>query len=187
MKKILVLLADGFEDIEVVTPTDLLRRAKIKVDLVSIDKRLVTTSSGTEIMSDMTIDTIDENQYDMLFLPGGSGVKNLEKSSEVKKLITYFDQTKKFIAAICAAPSILGKMGLLKNRTFTCYPGYEKQFNQGNYTKSPLEISDYFITARGIGYVNKFALQLIEILTDKRTKNKVAKQTLILESGEFDD
>lgn len=181
MKKVLTFLADGFEDIEAVTVIDLLRRANIEVALVSIKNKEVTSGSGMTVVADYLVSEIDTDDFDMVFLPGGGGVKLLDESTDVKNTVLDYYHEGKFVAAICAAPLILGKLGLLDHKNFTCYPSFESFGQEGNYTKNGVEVDDNIITGRGVGYANQFGLRLIEVLLDTETSIKVGKATLLYE------
>jgi 4-methyl-5(b-hydroxyethyl)-thiazole monophosphate biosynthesis len=182
MKKILVLLANGFEDIEMVASVDLWRRGKIQVDLVSIGDLKVKTGTGSTILADVKIDDVNETDYDLLFLPGGGGVKALDESKQVRKLISEFMKKEKYVSAICAAPLILGKMGILDNRVFTCYPSFEKFAPEGVYKTIGVIQDGNVITGRGVGYVFDFALYVLELLQGKDIRYQVEEGTLIVES-----
>ena len=182
MTKILVLLADGFEDIEMFAAVDLWRRGKLDVDLASIDQMEVKTGRGITILADIHIDEVKKEDYDLLFLPGGGGVKALDDSEKVRDLIRYFMKKKKYVTAICAAPLILGKMGILDNRVFTCYPTFERFAPDGKYTLSGVIQDGNVITGRGVGHVFDFALHILELLKGKDIRNAVEEGTLILES-----
>lgn len=181
MKKVLVFLAHGFEDIEAFTVIDLLRRAKIEVDLVSIKDITVKSGSGINILLNKVIEEVNVKDYDLVFLPGGGGVKALDESVLLKDIVVEFNNQDKYIAAICAAPLILGKLGILDNIEFTCFPSFEQFAPKGKYKKTGVVQSKNIITGRGIGYVNDFALHLIKILKSKEVRDNIAKQTLIIE------
>lgn len=183
MNKVLVFLADGFEDIEAFTVIDLLRRAKIDVDLVSIKDITVKSGSGINILLNKLIEEVKVEKYDMVFLPGGGGVKALDDNERLKEIIMDFYIKNKYIAAICAAPLILGKLGLLDNIEFTCYPSFEQFAPKGIYKKVGVVQSGKIITGRGIAYANEFALCLINVLETKEDRDKIAEQTLITESN----
>lgn len=182
MSKVLVLLADGFEDIEAVTVIDLLRRAKITVDLVSIKDKVVKSGAGINMMIDKLIEDVFIDDYDLLFLPGGGGVRALDESSHVRKIVMDFYNQGKYVSAICAAPMILGKLGLLDKKEFTCYPSFEQFAPKGIYKEVGVIQSGNIITGRGIGYANDFALHIIDLLTSNELMELVAKQTLISEN-----
>lgn len=124
---IYVLLADGFEEIEAITPIDIMRRAGLDVRTVSVSEDLyVTGAHDICVKADISMKGVNLGMMDMLVLPGGPGHENLDKSKYVHELIDYAAENGKYIAAICAAPSVIGKIGLLKGKKATAFPGYEK-------------------------------------------------------------
>ncbi len=169
--KIGIICAMGLEECEALLVYDLLYRAKLDVKLIGINKQ-VESSHKVIFNTDMTIDEFDYQNYDCLVLPGGMpGTLNLEANQTVQKIIDYFVENNKLIAAICAAPSILNHKGLLKEEKFSCYPGFEcglkasdkKAIREGN-----------IITARGLGAEFEFAYEIIKALVNE----EVAKETL---------
>ena len=182
MIKIVVLLANGFEDIETITSIDIWRRGKVKVVLASIKDLEVQSGTGTKMIADVLIDEVKVEDYDLLFLPGGGGVQLLDDSDKVKKLIKQFMNKEKNIAAICAAPLILGKMGILDNRVFTCYPSFERFAPEGIYKETGVIQDGNIITGRGVAYVFDFALYILELLQGIDIRKNVEEGTLILES-----
>lgn len=182
MIKIVALLANGFEDIETITSIDIWRRGKIKVVLASIGDIAVQSGTGTKMFADVLIDDVKAEDYDLLFLPGGGGVKLLDDSVKVKDLIKEFMNQKKIVAAICAAPLILGKMGLLDNRVFTCYPSFERFAPEGVYKETGVIQDGNIITGRGVAYVFDFAFYILEQLQGVEMRKNVEEGTLITES-----
>ena len=171
----LILLANGFEDTEALTTRDILLRAGIEVDTCSINEnRQVQSSFGIILLSDKPLlHSFDYSSYDFLVLPGGGrGVKNLSESKEAKSIILDFYNKNKLIAAICAAPSILGKMGLLKDKRFTCYAGFSQGYD-GIFTGNEVEVDGNFITARSMKYSVDFGLAIINKLLGEEVKQKV--------------
>jgi 4-methyl-5(b-hydroxyethyl)-thiazole monophosphate biosynthesis len=181
---VLVLLANGFEDIEALSVIDVLRRAKIEVDLVSIDQREVVSSSDVHYLFSKTINDIDVKDYQLLFLPGGRGVKLLDESTKVRDIIRQFYDSDRYIAAICAAPSILGKMGLLNHKSFTCFPGFERHCQHGKYHLVDVIQDGNIITGRGVAYAMEFGLYLVKLLSNTDTYNDVYERTLMKEKME---
>lgn len=179
--KAYVFLANGFEEIEAITPVDIFRRADIDVLTVSINStKLVIGSRGIPITADRLFTETDFSDASMLILPGGlPGTTNLNDFKALKDLLLNADTESKFIAAICAAPLILGQLKLLKDKNATCYPGFEDHLIEANYTASPIEISGHIITSNGVGSAMKFALQLVTILKGIDTANDLAKKMLI--------
>lgn len=183
MKKVIAFLAEGFEDIELVGTVDLLRRAGVTVELVSItDKKEVKAGLGHIIITDKTIKEVNIDDYDMLFLPGGKGVQALDNNEFVRESIQKLNDNGKYITAICAAPLIFGKLGILDGKKFTCYPEFEQFMPKGIYRKVGVVKDGNIITGRGVGYVFDFALKLIEVLEGKEVKDKIASGTLVKES-----
>jgi len=181
MKKVYVFFAEGFEEIEAITPVDVLRRAGIDVTTVSVTgKRQVLGSHNIEIITDALFDEIKSKPADMLILPGGMpGALNLNNNKELKELIKEYSEKGKQISAICAAPMVLGEMGLLKSKTATCYPGFENHLKGADVSSNPVEISENIVTGKGVGAAMKFALQLVNQLTDKKTADELAKKMVV--------
>jgi 4-methyl-5(b-hydroxyethyl)-thiazole monophosphate biosynthesis len=165
-----LFLANGFEEVEALTPLDYLRRCEeIEVRSVAVENRLVTGSHQITVMADLLIDEVDLSEIEMIILPGGMpGTLNLEKSEKLQKIIDYCVQEGKYIGAICAAPSILGHRNILQGKKATCYVGFEDQLYGAEYTGAPVEQDGTIITARGAGVANQFAFQLIEALRGKQ-------------------
>jgi len=175
--KAYVFLAEGFEEIEAITPIDILRRADIEVTTVSIlSHKEVCGAHGIIVMADVLFDEQDYSDNDLLLLPGGMpGTKNLDNHAGLKMLLTKQAEQKKYIAAICAAPSILGKMGLLQKKEAICFPGFELQLLGATLSSEKVVISDYIITAKGAGVALPFSLKLVELLKGKVHSDKIAQ------------
>ncbi|MBQ7039763.1 MAG: DJ-1/PfpI family protein [Clostridia bacterium] len=169
------LLAEGFEEIEALTVVDILRRAGISVNTVSVTgEKIVIGGHGIGVETDILIDDADVS--DMLFLPGGMpGVTNLENTPAVKELILNYKKSGKYISAICAAPSILGKMNLLCGRKAACYPGFEEYLNGAEVLYEPVVKDGNILTSRGAGTAAELAFTVVEILKDKETATKLRK------------
>lgn len=162
MKKGLILLADGFEQVEALETSDVLQRThKIEVTLASISGSLeVASSHGLIVKADALLSELDPKDYDFLVLPGGKvGVDNLDASPLVHKTIESFAKEGKLIAAICAAPSILGKMGLLDHKKYTCFPGFQE--GKGEYLDVPSVKDGALITGHSMGYTLPFAETIV--------------------------
>lgn len=174
-KKVYVLAADGFEEVEGLTVVDLLRRAGMQVQIVSIkDSLQVQGARNINITADVSIDHLQDDG-DLLVLPGGMpGTRYLEQSKDVEDLIKHYFAEGKLIAAICAAPTILGKLRLLKGRKATCYPGMEGELFEADFTTDPVAVDLPFITSRGVGTALEFACKLIEILDSREAAEKMA-------------
>lgn len=172
---VLVFLANGFEETEAVAPIDILRRNGQNVVTVGIGEEVITSSHGITVVPDVTeADMSLMTDIDMIVLPGGMpGTLNLEKSRTVQDTIDYCAANGKFIGAICAAPSILGKKGLLKGKKATCFPGFEEFLEGADFTGEPVEKDGNIITARGVGVAVEFGLKLVEALSGKPASDKI--------------
>ncbi len=172
---IYLFLADGFEEIEAVAPTDILRRAGAQLQTVGVGGIHVTGSHGIEVTANLGTDgLVLGDSLDMVILPGGKrGTENLGKSARVKEAVRFCVDHGKRVSAICAAPSILGHMGLLKGFSATCYPGYEKELGAESVSKDPVCVSGPFITARGAGVAVDFALKIVEVLYGREKSRKI--------------
>ena len=171
-----VFFAEGFEEIEALMPLDILRRAGLDVKSVSIGERTVTGSHGIPVVCDCLYSEIDLDNIELLILPGGMpGSLNLDKSDFVDKAIAKVSQNGGRIAAICAAPLILGRRGLLKGKKATCYPGFEDELI-GAHTVSDSFVTDGNITtARGMGVALNFAKELVRLMLGDSAKEKISK------------
>jgi len=163
---VFVFLATGFEEIEAIAPIDIFRRANLDVVTVSISNtKEVCGAHGITVFADALFADTDFNSADLLFLPGGMpGTKNLDASEVLKRLISAQLENNKPVAAICAAPSILGKMGLLNGREAICYPGFESQLTGAILSEDKIVKSGLIYTAKGAGVAIQFALSLVEEL-----------------------
>jgi 4-methyl-5(b-hydroxyethyl)-thiazole monophosphate biosynthesis len=175
--KAYLFLAEGFEEIEAITPIDILRRADIEVTTVSIlSHKEVCGAHGIKVMADILFDDTDYSDNDLLILPGGMpGTKNLDAHPGLKKLLKKQAEQGKFISAICAAPSVLGKMGLLEGKEAICYPSFESQLLGATISTEKVVTSGNIITAMGAGVAIPFALKLVEILKGKAVADKIEK------------
>lgn len=182
MKKAAVLLADGFEEIEALTAVDLLRRARIYVDTVSIsDDYMVHGAHGINVQTEDLFEEVNFAEFDMIILPGGMpGTKNLEEHKGVLSVVKDFHENGKYIGAICAAPGILGAMGILKGKRAACYPSVEERLSGAVIMKVPVIQDGNIITSRGMGTAIDFALKLIEVLTDKLKAEEIADSIIYL-------
>lgn len=162
----MILLANGFEDMEMIATLDLLRRANIEVYTFSVkDEKKVLSQSKVFYESDYLLSEANLLDYDFLVIPGGKAVFNDLSSVEIEEVVSNFVTRNKLVASICAAPTILGKMGLLKNKNFTCFPSLDQEVIGGIYQKqSKVEQAGNFITSRSAGTAIEFALKIIETL-----------------------
>ena len=181
-KKVCVFLADGFEEIEGLTVVDLLRRAGIEVTTVSItDSKIIHGAHGIDVLADKLFEETDFEGQDMLVLPGGMpGTLHLGAHEGVRVELEKAYAAGKFLAAICAAPSVLGKYGFLKGRKATSYPGFEAQLEGAEYVYDAVAVDGKIVTSRGMGTAIPFSLALVEQLSDKETALKL-KEAIIYE------
>ena len=182
MKKVVLYLAEGFEEIEALATADILRRAEVEVDLVAVGGKIeVSGAHNITVIADTLIEDISHENYDMMILPGGMpGTLNLDSSKMLKKQIIDFDLESKYIGAICAAPLVIGKMGFLEDRQATCYPGVETQLFGATYRDDlDVVVDGNFITSKGPGTAISFALKLVELLKGEEISKKLASDLLV--------
>lgn len=173
-----IFLAQGFEAIEMTTPLDMLRRAGLEVNTISIsDEFLVKSSQGIPIEADDIFDNTDFSDAQMLILPGGQpGSDNLYAHKGLKSLLKEFMEKDGPVAAICAAPAVLGRHGLLEGRKATCYPGCETGLKGALYTAAFVEQDDNLITACGPAAAVDFAGAIIKLLCGSRVLEEVREK-----------
>lgn len=164
MKNIFVFLATGFEEIEALAPVDILRRAGLNVQTISVmDEQIVSGAHGVPVMADKMFAEINPEDAEMILLPGGlPGATNLDEHQGLSELIMNFAASAKPLAAICAAPLVLGNRGLLEGRKATCYPGFEAYLKGAEYTANMVEVDGNFITGKGPGAALEFAFAIVE-------------------------
>ena len=188
MKKAIVFLADGFEEIEALTPVDYLRRAGVEVTLAGVSKTEITGSHGITVKTDAAVtEALVSEKFDALVVPGGMpGSTNLAASAAVEKLLKDAESRGAVIAALCAAPVVvLAKAGLLKNRRYTCYPrmendlakfagsGYKALTDGAVHLEERVVVDGNLVTARGAGVAEEFALALVEKLAGKSARDNL--------------
>lgn len=182
LQKTAIFLASGCEEVEALTTVDLLRRAEIPVTMVSIqDSVQVTGSHGITITADTVIDRLDFSEYDMLILPGGiPGTNNLRACSKLCDELVAFASSGKMVAAICAAPSVLADLGILKGRTAACNPSKEDALKRGgaNLVFTPAAVDGNIITSRAMGTAVPFGLAIVEHYKGKEAAEKLRKNIL---------
>jgi 4-methyl-5(b-hydroxyethyl)-thiazole monophosphate biosynthesis len=174
----MVPLADGFEDIEALTVIDLFRRVGINVDTVGVIGTVITSKSNVRVMVDRKISDVRPDDYDAIVLPGGSqGVQNLGRSSKLVEILKDFNEKDKLIAAICAAPSILAKIGLLDNRKATIFPGMERELPRPRAEK--VVVDGNIITSQSAGTAMEFAIVLVEKLVGRPKAAELRKNIVV--------
>ena len=176
MTRVLMPLADGFEELEAVTIIDLLRRADIEVVTAGLNPGPVTASRGTVLLPDTDLNTVADETFDMIVLPGGlPGAQHLDDDERIHRLLQRHASDNRYTAAICAAPKVLANAGLLDGKSATSYPGsiVSEDYPRVRVLDQPVVIDGQVITSRGPGTAMDFALQLIESLTDVDCRNRV--------------
>lgn len=176
MAKVCIFFGTGYEEIEALTVVDLLRRAGIDIDMVSITgEQMVEGSHKITVKMDKLYEEVDFNEVDMIVLPGGMpGTNNLEAFEPLMAQIDAFYAAGKNLAAICAAPSILGHKGMLKGKRACAYPGFESHLEGAEVTVNPVETAEHIITSRGMGCAIEFGLAIIEKLQGKEKAAELA-------------
>ncbi|KAA6328865.1 putative cysteine protease YraA [termite gut metagenome] len=174
MATMYVFFVDGFEEIEAITTVDVLKRAGLNVEMISVtDDRVVTGSHEIPVLCDDLFEETDFDDAAMLLLPGGTVA--LGEHAGLCELLTDFANEGKPIAAICAAPSILGTLGLLKGKKATCYPGFEKYLKGAECTEEQVVKDGNIITGKGPGATLEFALTVVETMISKDKAEELAQ------------
>ena len=175
---IAVFFANGYEELEALTVVDLTRRAGIETWMVSItEEKAVTGSHGITVSMDKTLTEVDFDKVEMIVLPGGMpGTLNLEACEPLMEKVKEFDKNGKYISAICAAPTVFGHLGLLKERLACCYPDMEDGLVGAEVTYDSVAVSDHILTSRGMGTAIDFGLQIIARFQGKGAAEEMAKK-----------
>lgn len=177
MKKVYVFLAEGFEEVEALTVVDLLRRANIEVCMVSVTgKTKVTGSHSITVSTDKQFRDLDVCDGDMLILPGGQpGTQNLGEHELLTELLKAWNKEGKRIAAICAAPTVLGALDILTGKQAICYPGCEEQLTGAEIVNDRVVTDGNITTGQSLGSAIPFALELIRLLRNEKTALEIKK------------
>lgn len=175
-----IFLANGFEEIEALCVLDFLRRAGVETKTVGVGTKIATGSHKIPVVCDVESNELSGNEdFDMIILPGGlPGATNLDESKTVDHFINRAVDEDKFISAICAAPFILGKRGILNGKRAVCYPGFENELTGATVMADGCVRDGKIITARGMGKSHDFALEIVETLTDKETRQRLKDAVL---------
>nr|WP_319997425.1 DJ-1 family glyoxalase III [uncultured Draconibacterium sp.] len=181
MKKIAVHLADGFEEIEAISIIDVLRRAGFHVTIVSMNKSMeVNGAHEITVKANVLFEDLDYDNIDMIVLPGGMpGAANLKAHSGLREQILNFNDMKKPMAAICAAPMVFGNLGLLKEKQATCYPGFEDELHGAIITGEAVAEAGNIITGKGAGVAIKFALKIVEKFNGKEVADDLGAKMIV--------
>ncbi len=182
MSKTAIFFATGYEEIEALTVVDILRRAGEEITMVSItDERSVTSSHGVEVTMDKVLSEVNFDETDVIVLPGGMpGTKNLEACEALMEQVDAFVKAGKTVAAVCAAPSILGHRGHLKGKKACSFPTMESQLEGADVQQEPAVIDGNIITGRGMGAAIPFSLAILEKLQGKEAADAMGKSIVYL-------
>lgn len=176
MAQACIFLAPGYEEVEMLTVVDMLRRAGVEIDMVSItEQKEVTSSHNVTITADKLFGEVDFSSVQMLILPGGiPGTPNLRACDPLcEQLRTFAGDENKWLAAVCAAPTVLGELGILDGHQATCYPDFADEIICGQYIKKPVVGDGQIITSRGMGTCIDFAGEIIAALKDQQTADLI--------------
>ena len=187
MKKAYLFFATGFEEVEALTVVDILRRGGVDCKTVSIMGDYdVTSSHNVTIRADLVFEHQNLSDGDMLIMPGGiPGTPNLRACDTLCQQLQQFAKEEKWVAAVCAAPTVLGELGILKDHQATCYPSFADQLICGQYVKKPVVCDGKVITSRGMGTCIEFAAEIITALKDAETAEHV--KTAIIYNDQYED
>ncbi|MBI3313252.1 MAG: DJ-1/PfpI family protein [Candidatus Omnitrophica bacterium] len=179
MKKVLIPLADGFEEIEAVTIIDILRRAGIQVTVAGIKPGQLNGAHKIKLTPETALAEVKDQDFDMIILPGGQpGVDNLRKDPRVLEILKKMKAGQKHIGAICAAPIALRDAGLIAGLRLTSYPGYDKELEGSRYEENRVVVDGKFVTSRGPGTAMEFSLKIVEILIGKQKADELAEAVI---------
>ena len=178
--KVYIFLADGFEEIEGLTVVDVLRRAGAEVEMVSVmDRKEITGAHGIKVEADRMIE--EAGEADLYVLPGGMpGTLHLKEHAGLCRLLNQAEKKEKHIAAICAAPSVLGELGMLKGKRACCYPSFEEKLNCLEVSYEPVVTDGRITTSRGMGTAVRFSLELVSVLYGKEKADEIAESIVYM-------
>lgn len=177
-----MFLANGSEEIETLIPVDVMRRGGVEIKTVSTTgSEYVEMSHGVTLKADLVFEEADFSDADLLMLPGGlPGATNLNDHQGVRKALLAQYESGKLVAAICAAPMVLGSLGIVKGRRATCYPGFEKYLDGAEYTHELCTVDGNVVTGEGPAATLPYAYTLLGILADEKTAHDVAEGMMYL-------
>ena len=178
-KMIAILLADGFEEIEALTPLDVLRRAGLDARSVAIGSKIAVGSHGIPVICDIEASEVNEKELSTVIFPGGMpGSLNLDASPYADKVINAVLANGGRLAAICAAPLVLGRRGLLKGKEAICYPGFEEELSGAKISESSVVTDGNITTAKCMGVALPFALELVRLICGEDKANEISKSVM---------
>ena len=176
-----VLLGTGFEETEAITPIDLMRRAGIPVQTVGLNGKVIFGGHGIGVEADISPEQMDLTALDMIVLPGGlGGVRSIRESKPAMDAIRFAHENDKFVAAICAGPTILAELGITDGKNAVCYPGCEAEMGSAHMVTAPCVRSGKVITGTSAGCAVAFGLGLVEALKGREESARIAQQIVIL-------
>lgn len=180
--KVCTFLTDGFETVEALAVIDILRRAGITTDTVSIsDNKMVLSAQNINVMADYVLKDYSFDDVDVLFLPGGGGHKNYRKCQQLIDIVKKYNDEQKRIAAICAAPSFLGGLGILDGKKATCFPGFEQELTGAEVVTSKVVTDGNITTAKGMGASIELGLELVKLLINEEKSEEIGLAIQFLE------
>jgi 4-methyl-5(b-hydroxyethyl)-thiazole monophosphate biosynthesis len=180
-KKVVVLLANGFEEVEAVTPIDYLRRAGAEVTVAGVGGSVITSSRGLSVRADVGVSELEDVPWDAVVVPGGMpGASNIAADAACVELIKNQVAAERLLAAICAAPAVvLAPLGLLAGRRFTCYPGRERDVSGARWSDARVVSDDHVITSRGAGTAGEWSVEIIAELFGEGEAKKISDAVLL--------
>jgi len=177
--KVLVPLAEGFEEVEFATIVDVLRRAGIDVTVAGLKGNVINGAHGVGVTPDTSMDKVSSRDFDAITLPGGSpGFINLGESKKVLQIVREMSDEGKYVTAICGAPSVLAKAGVIRGKRVTIFPGMEATLSGAQYSSDRVVVDGKVVTSQGPGTAMEFAIKLVELLVGKGKAEKVAEEVL---------
>jgi len=179
--RVALILGKNFEEIEAITPIDILRRAQIEVVTYGVGTKEVTGSHQITVQADELFEKtedIDIEDFDGLLLPGGPGVQELVKNEALLELIRRFVKAEKWVYAVCAAPLLLERAGVLKNKNFTCYPGTVSSITSGHHKNEPVVVDGKIVTSQGVGTSLLASLKLVELWVSDEEARQLAERVV---------
>ena len=174
MKRVIVILAPGFEEVEAFAPVDILRRAGVDVVTAGTVDGVIVGRNGIKVLADESLDKEVDSDFDMVILPRGLvGTENLKSDGRVKRIVEHHDEHGKYIAAICAAPTVLAEIGVTEGKQLTSHPSVKGEFHHEKYSEARVVVDGNLITSRAPGTAMEFAFKLVEILCGKEKVEEV--------------
>lgn len=179
MKRLIIPLAPGFEEIEALAVVDILRRAGVEVTTAGTVEGPIEGRNGIKVIADTTMDEVKASGFDMIVLPGGAkGTENLKNDPRVKKLVQEIFESGKFTTAICAAPTVLSAIGITKGRKVTSHPTVRDELTKENVLDERVVVDGKIVTSQGPGTAIEFAFKLVELLVGEEKAREVNRGVL---------